>query len=101
MDVFIARMQHVAEQIFDQLDNESINNCREVAKSWKNCIDNKHQTLFRINNIPSILQNGNTLLHIAAKTGLTEVFENILENEVSKNKYICGKKDTPICLCMI
>ena len=72
MDVFIARMQHVAEQIFDQLDNESINNCREVAKSWKNCIDNKNHTLFRINNIPSILQNGNTLLHIAAKTGLNE-----------------------------
>ena len=88
MDVFIARIVHVAEQIFDQLDNESINNCREVAKSWKKCIDNKNHTLFRISNIPSILQNGNTFLHIAAKTGLTEVFENILENEISNNKKI-------------
>ena len=87
MDVFIERMLHIAEQIFDQLDNESINNCREVAKSWKKCIDNKNHTLFRINNIPSIPQNGNTFLHIAAKTGLAEVFENILE-EISKNKNI-------------
>ena len=36
-------------------------------------------------NIPKILQNGDTYLHVAAKYGKPEMFEMILETEEVKN----------------
>ena len=44
--------------------------CRE----WKKSIKNKN-----------LLQNGDTFLHIAAKTGETEIFNSIFETEIVKN----------------
>ena len=33
------RFQHISEQIFGCLDNESLANCQEVCKSWNNFLD--------------------------------------------------------------
>ena len=40
--VFCPRFLHIAEQIFEHLDNKSLKNCRKVSKSWQNCIDNRN-----------------------------------------------------------
>jgi len=38
----ITRFPHIATQIFEQLDNKSLTNCREVSKSWQKFIDDNH-----------------------------------------------------------
>ena len=40
--VFYQGFAHVAEQIFKKLDNKSLTNCREVSKSWRDCIDDRN-----------------------------------------------------------
>ena len=37
---------HVGEQIFEELDNKSLRNSREVANSWQKFIDNKNLPFF-------------------------------------------------------
>ena len=78
MEIFCSRILHIAENIFEQLDEKSLSNCREVAKSWQNCIDRRNLVWIRIVNVPKILQNGDTYLHIAAKTGQVKVYNSIL-----------------------
>ena len=58
---FYPRFLHVAEQIFEQLDKKSLKNCREVAKSWQQCIDNKNLSWNQIIKIPTVLKNEDTL----------------------------------------
>ena len=36
--VFYPRFPQISENIFRYLDNKSLKNCREVTKSWQNCI---------------------------------------------------------------
>ena len=33
---------HIGEQIFEELDNQSLTKCREVCNFWKKLIDNKN-----------------------------------------------------------
>ena len=40
--VFYPRFPHIPEKIFGLLDKKSLKHCREVAKSWQNCIDNRN-----------------------------------------------------------
>ena len=44
--VFYARFPHISEKIFENLNIESLKNCRKISKSWLECIDN-----------PNILRN--------------------------------------------
>ena len=62
--VFHQGFQHISEQIFEKMDNKSLKNCREVAKSWQNCIDNRN-----------ILWN-----KIAKKNGSTKSFQLACQN---------------------
>ena len=62
MDVIILRFLHIAERVFEQLDDKSIKNCREVGKIWQDCIDNKKLSWIPIVNIPRILKNEDTYL---------------------------------------
>ena len=48
-------------------------------------MDDKNMSWVRIINIPRILQNGDSYLHLAAKTGQTEMFEMISAQETVKN----------------
>ena len=82
----ILRFPHVAEQICQQLDNKSLAKCRGVERLWKKFIDERNYPWLRIVNIPTILQNGNTYMHLAAQCGQTDMFEIILgEEEENKN----------------
>ena len=83
--VFYPRFPHIPELIFEQLDDESLTDCREVSKSWQKCIDNKKFSWVHIVNIPTTLKYGNTYLHVAAKTGQLVMFEKILEFKEIKN----------------
>ena len=85
MEIFNSRFSHISENIFEQLDNKSLSNCREVTKSWKRFIDNKNYSWIQIVDIPTTLKNGNTYLHVAAKYGHTGMLDFILNNEEVKS----------------
>ena len=63
LETYFDRYSHISLQIFEQLDDESLNNCREVSKLWKDYIDDKNMQWLGIVNIPKI-QIGDTYLHI-------------------------------------
>ena len=79
--VFYPRFAHVTEQIFEQLDQKSLSNCKEVSKSWKEIIDHKNLPWIQIVNVPKIVENGGTYLHHAAKTGQSEMFVQVTFSE--------------------
>ena len=41
MEDQIFRFPHIAQQIFEQLDNKNLATCREVDKDWQYFIDNE------------------------------------------------------------
>ena len=94
MDIFFSRTLHISEQIFAQMDKANLTKCREVAKSWQNCIDRKNLPWIQIT-IPKIhwtLRNleKNTYMHIAARYGQSKIFNEIfksLEFKNPKNSY--------------
>ena len=82
---FSPRFRHITEQIFAHLDNKSLRSCREVSKSWQECIDGKNLSWIQIVNIPTILKDGEIYLHFAARTGQSKMFQKILERSIVKN----------------
>jgi hypothetical protein len=60
MKDLIFRFPHVAEQIFQQLNDEDLAKSREVEKLWQKFIDERNYPWLRIVNIPTILQDGDT-----------------------------------------
>ena len=85
MQNLMLKFPHLPEQIFQKLDTESLFKSREVSESWKNVIDGRNYPWLRIVNIPTILNNGNTYLHLAAKTGQIETYKKALVEEKDKN----------------
>ena len=76
------RYPHLMEQILQKLDNESLVKSRKVGRMWQKFIDQtKFYPWIHIVKIPTILKDGNTYLHVAAKTGQAKFFNLILENE--------------------
>ena len=47
MEDLIMRFPHLAEKIFDTLENKSLTTCREVSKSWNNFVCKKKFFLIR------------------------------------------------------
>ena len=82
---FILRFPHLAEKIFQQLDDEDLARSREVERLWQKFIDERNYPWLRIVNIPTILRYGDTYLHLAADCGQTDMFEVILHDEDNKN----------------
>ena len=85
MEVLMLRVPHLPEQILQKLDDESLSKSREVARPWQNLIDGRYYTWLRIVEIPTILQDGNTYLHLAAETGQIEEFKIAFNEEEDKN----------------
>ena len=86
MEVLMLRFPHLPEQIFHKLDDECLFKCREVKKLWQNLINGRNYPWLRIVNIPTILKEQNTYLHLAAKTGQIEAYKKALARE--DDKYI-------------
>ena len=57
MDEVFLRFLHLAEQVFEPLDDESLLRSRLVARSWKNFIDYKDYPWTRIQKIVADLRN--------------------------------------------
>jgi hypothetical protein len=79
------KFPHLPEKIFQKLDSKSLFKCKEVARSWQNIIDGKNYPWLRIVNIPTMLKEKHSYLHLAAKTGQIEVFQTALNQEEDKN----------------
>ena len=91
MQVLMLKFPHLPEQIFQKLDSASLFKSREVANSWQNIIDGRNYPWLRIVNIPSILKERNSYLHLAAETGQIEAFKTAFNQEGDKNiKNSCG-----------
>ena len=76
--VFYARFPHISEKIFESLNAKSLENCREVSKSWQECIDSKN-----------ILWN-----KIARNEDANEVFKFICEKgNLKMARYLIQKSD--------
>ena len=84
----MTRFPHLAQQIFNKMDNNGLAKSRAVARTWLDFIDEENNLVYpwlRIVDIPTTLSEGNTYLHLAAKHGQTVMFETILEEENGKN----------------
>ena len=85
MNKIILRFPHLMEQILQKLDNEGLAKSREVARSLQTFIDAKMYFWLHIVKIPTILKEGNTYLHLAAKHGQIDMFKVIIESETDKD----------------
>ena len=73
--VFYPRFPHISEQIFDHLDIKSLENCREVSKSWQNSIDNRNLLWNKIIKDAG----GNKAFQLACKNGVSKMAELVIQ----------------------
>ena len=85
MQDLMLKFPHLPEQIFQKLDLEGLFKCREVTKSWQDIIDERNYPWLRMVTIPTILNGGNTYLHLAAARGQIEAFKTAFSEEEDKN----------------
>jgi serine/threonine-protein phosphatase 6 regulatory ankyrin repeat subunit B len=81
------RFPHMMEQLLQKLDKMKAWQRAEkyVARSWQKFIDTRIYPWHRIVNIPTILNNDSTYLHITANHGQIDTFKVILDRETDKN----------------
>ena len=79
MEVFLTRFQHIAKQTFEQLDEKSLSNCREVSKSWQKSIEDTKLAWIQIATIPENQTDGSSLSRLLDKSRLQswEHFDHI------------------------
>ena len=92
MDTLMLRCPHLFERTFRKLNSESLFKSREVARSWKYFINERNYSWLCVVNIPTILKNSNTYLHLAAETGQIDAFKTALIEEVDKNIRNCYRE---------
>ena len=80
MEEIFKRFSHLAERIFQNLNNEGLAKCREGGRFWQNFIDERNYPWIRIVNIPTILSHGWTYLHLAVRNGQIDMVEKIMKN---------------------
>ena len=80
-----AGFPHICEQIFDQMDKKCLQKCREVTKSWQECIDEMNLLRIHFISVPKILKYGNTYLHVAAKNGHSNIFKILFKTDKIQN----------------
>ena len=85
MEELMLKFPHLPEKLFKKLDSESLFKCREVARSWENIIGRRNYPWLRIVNIPTILKERNSYLHLAAETGQIEAFKTTINQEEDEN----------------
>ena len=93
MEVQIFRFPHIAQQVFEQLDDQSLANCREADRDWKYFIDNEKFYKCKIQNLMLKYQKQSwnyrnmSPLHMAAAIGQTQVVLDIIKKECKIDKY--------------
>ena len=79
---FYPGFPHIAEQIFKQMNKESIRKCRLLSKSWQECIDN--QDLLWIKIIEDE-DSTNKAFQSAYKNGHSKMVEFLIQKSVKFN----------------
>ena len=51
MEEVLSRFSHLGEEIFDSLDEDSLENCKKVYWTWKNFIEDPNQKFLWIQRI--------------------------------------------------
>ena len=62
MEEVFLRFSHLAESIFENLDNQNLSKCREVGQSWKSFIDGNTLVWIRIQKEYPLSKNKFTFL---------------------------------------
>ena len=75
------RFPHIVDKIFIHLEKNSLKSCRQVAKSWRNYIDNGS---FFWNKIIDE-QGSNKAFQIACKNGFSKFVEMVLKKPTNYN----------------
>ena len=57
MEEVLLGFQHIGEEIFDSLDEKSLENCKKVCKAWTNFIGDSNQKFIWIQTIKAYEQN--------------------------------------------
>ena len=78
MDDVLLKYPHLFEQIIHKLNNKSLFKSREVARLWTYLINGRNYPWLCVVNIPKVLQQSNTYLHLAAGTGHLDAFKTAL-----------------------
>ena len=86
MEDLIERCPNIVEEILTKLENLSLSNCRLVSKAFQKFIDDGNYVWIRFVDIPTVLKDGDSYLHVAAKIGQTKMFEKIANEETDKNQ---------------
>ena len=84
MEEAFIRFPHLSEQIYQQLDNKNLNKSRKIGRVWQRYIDYEDLPWQRIM-AENPLKNGQTTLHIAAKTGQIEKIQTFLDEGAEVN----------------
>ena len=93
MEDQIFRFPHIAQQIFEQLDDESLANCREADRDWQYFINYENFYKCKIQKLmlrykkQSWSNRNMSPLHLAAATGQTQVVLDIIKEEGKIDKY--------------
>ena len=82
MEEIILRFPHLAEKIFQKLDNNGRAKCREGGRLWQTFIHERNNPQIRIVNISNVLSQGWTYLHLAVGNGQIDMVEKIMKNSV-------------------
>ena len=86
------KADHIAQQI-EQLDNESLTNCRELDRTWQDFINNEKFYKHKIQNLmlrykkQSRSHRNMSPLHLAAATGQNQVVIDIIKKEGKIDQY--------------
>ena len=64
MEEVFLRFSHLAESIFENIDNQNLSKCREVGQSWKFFIDSNNLVWIRIQKEYPLSKNKFTFLDV-------------------------------------
>ena len=69
MEEAFLRFPHLPEQFFEEIDFQSLENARLVARSWKEFIDVRYPFMDEIANLKKKCLGGETPFHLACRNG--------------------------------
>ena len=82
MEEVLLRFPHIGYQIFEELNNSFLTNCREVSNSWKNFIDNEKLPWIRmiIQKIKPLTSPWKTFLQQSNKKSLVQMATSVIQH---------------------
>ena len=98
MEEVLMRFHQIGKKIFEELNNESLVNCREVNQGWREFIDGEKTVPFRfIKSCSKVSDN-----YLNKKFGRTsldlvkELMKNVQHaNDSLRNRKVCGPRNSP------